>query len=217
MWSPLWGSLLNHHNQDSLTNSLICPGGQKCHSIHIRTPHSSKLRNWGPEIGFLNLSLLIQSRQFKLRGTAHCLLGPHTNETSGNLLICLLRLKGLFGRPFYFLNQLSMFPWCMTLIRNVLKGPLFFFCVFATWQKKVYTFLQVINRASDTRSSFQSLLTNRPGHLSLFWLTLNWTRVLFSTHLEFESKNNAFLFSAKFYSHREKWLFIEGFVVWSML
>lgn len=59
--------------------------------------HSSKLHNWGPEIGFPNLSLLIQSRQFILCVTAHCPLRPHSNETDGNLLICPLRVKGSSG------------------------------------------------------------------------------------------------------------------------
>lgn len=56
--------------------------------------HSSKLHNWGPEIGFPNLSLLIQSRQFKLCVTAHCPLRLHSNETDGNSLICPLRAEG---------------------------------------------------------------------------------------------------------------------------
>lgn len=59
--------------------------------------HSSKLHNWGPGIGFPNLSLLIQSRQFKLCVTAHCPLCPQSNETEGNLLICALRVKGSSG------------------------------------------------------------------------------------------------------------------------
>ena len=59
--------------------------------------HSSKLHNLGPEIGFPNLSLLIQSRPFKLCITAHCPPRPSSNETDGNLLICPLRVKGSSG------------------------------------------------------------------------------------------------------------------------
>lgn len=59
--------------------------------------NSYKLHNWGAEIGFPNLSLLIQSRQFKVCATGHCPLHPHSNETDGNLLICPLRVKGSSG------------------------------------------------------------------------------------------------------------------------
>lgn len=59
--------------------------------------HSFKLYNWEAEIGFPNLSLLIQSGQFQLSGTGYCPLSPHLNETYSNFLICLLRVRTSSG------------------------------------------------------------------------------------------------------------------------
>lgn len=59
--------------------------------------HSFKLHNWEAEIGFPNLSLLIQSGQFQLGGAGYCPLSLHLNETDGNFLICLLRVRTSSG------------------------------------------------------------------------------------------------------------------------
>lgn len=71
--------------------------------------HSFKLHNWEAEIGFPNLSLLIQSGQFQLRGAGYCPHSPHLNETDGNFLICHAESEDFFRHTFYFLNQLGPF------------------------------------------------------------------------------------------------------------
>ena len=113
--------------------------------------HSSKLHNLGPEIGFPNLSLLIQSRPFKLCITAHCPPAPELKWNRWQFTYLPVESEGFFRHTFYFLNQLVLFAVMHDINQKSLKGPFVISFLFGSVTKKVYTFLPTINRMDDER------------------------------------------------------------------
>ena len=119
--------------------------------------HSSKLHNWGPEIGFPNLSLLIQSGQFRLCNSP--LSSPPTLRTSWQFTYLPVESEGFFRHPFRFPKSIRRLRLMHDINKKCLKGP----SVFALW-RKVHTFLRPINGSNDK----QGQCLSNTGHKSAY-------------------------------------------------